>query len=81
MFLSDLLNCHTCSPELSSIINFNIPNHTLRKSKLFFAPFYKINYSSISFFPRVLSLANLITDHIDFFLCHEVCLHIVYIQH
>jgi len=67
MFLYDLLNGHTYSPELLSLINFNIPNRTLRKPKLFFVPFYKNNYSSASYFPRVLSLANNIADHLDFF--------------
>jgi hypothetical protein len=67
IFLYDLLNGHTYSPGLLSLINFNIPNRTSRKFKLFFVPFYKNNYSSTSFFPRVLSLANIIPDHIDFF--------------
>lgn len=31
-FLYDLLNGHTYSPELLSLINFNIPNRILRKS-------------------------------------------------
>ena len=49
------------------MIEFNITNHRLRNSNLFHVPFYKNNYSSISFFPRALKLANLITEHVDFF--------------
>lgn len=60
----------TDSPELLlSIIHFNIggSNYCFRSSKLFFVPFNKNNCSSASYFPRVVSLANFIADHIDYF--------------
>ena len=46
MFIYDLLNGHISSPELLSMINFNITNHRLRKSNLFHVPFYNNNYSN-----------------------------------
>jgi len=67
MFVNDLLNGHIFSPKLLSMIEFNITNPHLRNSDLFHVPFYKNNYSSTSFFPRALKLADLITEHIDFF--------------
>jgi len=67
MFIFDLLNGLIDSPELLSMIGFITPSRYLRKSNLFHVPFYKNNYSSASFFPRALSLCNVITDHIDFF--------------
>lgn len=67
MFLYDLLNGHIFSPDLLSMIEFNTTNHRLRKSNLFHVPFYNNNYSSTSYFPRALKLANLIVDHVDFF--------------
>jgi len=54
MFIYDLLNGHIFSPDLLSMIEFNITNHRLRNSNLFHVPFHKNNYSSTSFFPRAL---------------------------
>jgi hypothetical protein len=67
MFLFDLLNGLIDSPELLSLIGFKSPNRYLKKSNFFHVPFYKNNYNSASFFPRALSLCNVIADHIDFF--------------
>jgi len=67
MFIYDLSNGHVFSPDLLSMIEFNTTNHRLRNSNPFYVPFYKNNYSSTSFFPRALKLANLITDRVDFF--------------
>ena len=67
MFIYDLLNGHIFSPDLLSMIKFNTENHCLRKSNLFHVPFYINNYSSTSYFPRALNLANFAVDHVDFF--------------
>jgi hypothetical protein len=61
------LNGHIFSPDLLSMIEFNITNHRLRNSNLLHVSFHKNNYSSTSFFPRALKQANIITDHVDFF--------------
>jgi len=66
MFIFDLLNGLIDSPEMP-LIGFKTPNRYLRKSNLLHAPFYKNNYCSASFFPRALSLCNVIADYIDFF--------------
>jgi len=68
MFIYDLFNSHIFSLDLLFMIEFNIANHRLRNSNFFHVPFYKNNYRSTSFFPRAIKLANLITDHVDFFL-------------
>jgi hypothetical protein len=67
MFIYDLLNGHILSPDFLSMIEFNTKNHRLRNSNLFHVLIYKNNYSSTSFFPRALKLANSIIDHINFF--------------
>jgi hypothetical protein len=72
MFIYDLLNGHIFSPDLHSMIDLNITNHRLRYSNLFHVPFYKNNYSSTSFFPRVLKLANYITNHVYFFFMSRI---------
>jgi len=54
------------------MIEFNITNHRLRNSDLLHVPFYKNNYSITSFFPRALKLANLITEHVDFFFMSRI---------
>jgi len=68
----NLLNGRVFSPDLLSMIGFNITNHDLRNSDLFHVPFHKNDYSSTSFFPRALKLANLITDHVDFFFMSRI---------
>jgi len=72
MFIYDLLNDHIFSPDPLSMIEFNIPNPRLRNSNLFHIPFHKNNYSTTSFFPRALRLANLIPDHVDFFFMSHI---------
>ena len=67
MFLYDLLNGLIYSPELLSHIYLNVQTHVLRKSNFFHVSLSKNNYTSTSFFPRALSLANSIMDHVDFF--------------
>lgn len=67
MFIYDLLSGHIPSPVLLSIIEFNITNHRLRN-----VPFHKNNYSSKSFFPRALKLANVITVHVDCFFMSRI---------
>jgi len=67
MFLYDLLNGLISSPELLSHIGLNVQTHILRKSNFFHVSLSKNNYTSTSFFPRALSLANSIMDHVDFF--------------
>jgi len=80
MFIYDLLNGHIFSPELLSMIEFNIKNHRLRNSNLFHAPFYKNNYSSTSFFPRVLKLEKILLLIMQIFsLCHLLFLIEMYI--
>jgi len=74
MFIYDPLNGHVFSPDLLSMIEFNVTNHRLRNSNLFYVPFYKNNYSSTFFFPRALKLANLISDHVDFFYTSRIVL-------
>jgi len=74
MFIYDWLIGHIFPPELLSMIELYITNYRLRNLNLFHVPFYKNNYSSTSFFPRTLKLANLITDHEDFSLCHVLFL-------
>lgn len=60
MFIYDSLNGFVHSPELLSIISFNVTNYSTRKSNLFHIEFYKRNYSSAYFLPRALLSA----DHI-----------------
>lgn len=68
MFICHLLNDHIDFLGFLSLIGYNIINHCLRKANLFHVLFYKHNYSSALFFPRALSLVNLISDDVDFFL-------------
>lgn len=67
MFLYDLLNGLIYSPELLFLIGFNIHTHGVRKPDLFHVSLTKNNYTSPSFFPRALSLANCIAEYVDFF--------------
>lgn len=66
IFLYDLLNGLIYSPELLSHIGLNVQTHILRKSNFLYVSLSKNNYTSTSFFPRALSLANSIMDHVDF---------------
>lgn len=47
MFIYDLLNFHIHSPELLSMICFNITRHRLRKVNLFHIPFNRFNYGTM----------------------------------
>ena len=80
MFLYDLLNGNIDSSELLSMVGFNFKNHGTRSHNIFVVPSYTTNYSSASFFPRVLTLANSVACKIDFFfMSRQVFKHNVYL--
>jgi len=80
MFLYDLLNGNIDSSELLSMVGFNFRNHGTRSHNIFVVPSYTTNYSSASFFPRVLTLANSVACKIDFFfMSRQVFKHNVYL--
>uniref|UniRef100_A0A2S2NJ55 Putative RNA-directed DNA polymerase n=1 Tax=Schizaphis graminum TaxID=13262 RepID=A0A2S2NJ55_SCHGA len=80
MFLYYLLNGNIDSSELLSMVGFNFKNHGTRSHNIFVVPSYTTNYSSASFFPRVLTLANSVACKIDFFfMSRQVFKHNVYL--
>jgi hypothetical protein len=74
LFIYDLLNNNINCPELLSKIGIVTHNYSIRSSSLFFVPFFKKKICTDSFFPRALTLCNLICNDVDFFFMSRDCI-------